>query len=292
MRKIAARTYRDSKGNKITAEELIRILGGGTEKHNVPRQAYVDLRSNKGGAMPWRVSPAKLFKTGDGKYNYFQTSSKRYELGREDISGLGNNAIRQNKVWENRTSNPVHILGTRGYDSQSYSSGYHSIDKDGKFSRVKNQLTDKAKNYINNDKKIIDNQRENLRGIYKKYKQKIERDASGAIPAVLIGTGALTAAGLGAHSIYSKIKNKMENDKKNNREKTAYAILDEMYMSKVAQVDVEDAADSIPNGVQSDADMMTKIVEAVKYSKPQQTPGGKTAPSKLVWRKNKERFMG
>ena len=69
-----------------------------------------------------------------------------------------------------------------------------------------------------------------------------------------------------------------------------YNRLYELYIEKLAAIDVPDVAESIPEGVPDDASMLEKIQEAVKYTKKEDVPGGKSAPSKLVQRKNKERF--
>ena len=114
----------------------------------------------------------------------------------------------------------------------------------------------------------------------------------------ILGSAA-TAAGLGA-AAYGIHKMRQLKKKQNEQAQqtqynqpmyhTASEHLTAVYTEKLAASEVEDIATSIPQGVQDDASMIEKIQEAVKYTKKEDVPGGKSAPSKLVQRKNKERF--
>ena len=63
-----------------------------------------------------------------------------------------------------------------------------------------------------------------------------------------------------------------------------------LYAEKLASADVEDIANQIADGVQDDASSIEKLQESAKYTKKEEVPGGKSSPSRLVQRKNKERF--
>lgn len=111
------------------------------------------------------------------------------------------------------------------------------------------------------------------------------------------GLAAATAVGAAAYGVHKmrQLKKKQEQEPQQSQynqpmQHTASESLNELYMEKMASVDVQDAARSIPQGVQDDASMIEKIQESVKYTKKEDVPGGKSAPSKLVQRKNKERF--
>ena len=114
-----------------------------------------------------------------------------------------------------------------------------------------------------------------------------------------IGTTAVAGTAALAYGIH-KLKQQKKQEEQNNQQYAAYnqpmyhtasSYLDELVFEKQASVDVEDVAAQVPEQIVPDeASMMEKIVEAVKYNKPQKTPGGKVTPSKFVQRKNKERF--
>ena len=114
-----------------------------------------------------------------------------------------------------------------------------------------------------------------------------------------IGTTAVAGTAALAYGIH-KLKQQKKQEEQNNQQYVAYnqpmyhtasSYLDELVFEKQASVDVEDVAAQVPEQIVPDeASMMEKIVESVKYNKPQKTPGGKVTPSKFVQRKNKERF--
>jgi hypothetical protein len=113
-----------------------------------------------------------------------------------------------------------------------------------------------------------------------------------------LGYGTAAAAGIGlaaygVHKIRQAKKERREAEAQQSQypmQHTASCELNELYMEKLAAAEVPDASESIPRGVQDDASMIEKIQEAIKYTKKEDVPGGKSAPSKLVQRKNKERF--
>ena len=119
-------------------------------------------------------------------------------------------------------------------------------------------------------------------------------------PKAAIGYGTAAAAGIGAaaYGIHKARQLKKKREQEKNQQsaypqmmmRTAFEELDGLYLEKLASAEVEDVAESIPSGVQDDASMIEKIQESVKYTKKEDVPGGKSAPSRLVQRKNKERF--
>lgn len=111
--------------------------------------------------------------------------------------------------------------------------------------------------------------------------------------AIGYGTAAAAGVGLAAYGIHKARQAKKEEEQARQGQQmqhTASFELNAVYMEKAAATEVPDAAESIPKGVQDDASMMEKIQEAIKYTKKEDVPGGKSAPSRLVQRKNKERF--
>jgi hypothetical protein len=114
-----------------------------------------------------------------------------------------------------------------------------------------------------------------------------------AIAGTAAATAGTLAAAYGIHKMIQAKKEKREDEERRKKQviiRTASSNLEELYMEKLAATEVPDASESIPRGVQDDASMIEKIQEAIKYTKKEDVPGGKSAPSKLVQRKNKERF--
>lgn len=113
-----------------------------------------------------------------------------------------------------------------------------------------------------------------------------------------IGATAIAGAAAAAYGIHKHNQKKKEEQRQSQYSqydqsmyRTASSYLDEMVLEKQASTEVEDVAVQIPEQIIPDeASMMERIVESVKHTKPQRTPGGKVTPSKFVQRKNKERF--
>ena len=111
---------------------------------------------------------------------------------------------------------------------------------------------------------------------------------------IAIGTG-LIAAGTAA-AVYNMNKAKKEKQQKQNQQiqdgmyRTASEELYLLCMEKMASTDVDDIANHIVSDVQDEANNIEKLQESAKYTKKEDVPGGKSAPSRLVQRKNKERF--
>ena len=114
-----------------------------------------------------------------------------------------------------------------------------------------------------------------------------------------IGAGLTTvgvaAAAYGTHKA-RQLKKQREQQQSQQTEypqemyRTASEYLGELYSEKLASIDVEDIAGQIADKVQDDASLIEKLQESAKYTKKEDVPGGKSAPSRLVQRKNKERF--
>lgn len=109
----------------------------------------------------------------------------------------------------------------------------------------------------------------------------------------LAAAGAGTAA-YGLHKI-RQLKNKQQQQDQQSEYPqviyhTASEYLDELCLEKIASIDVADLAEQIPDRAQDNPVIMDKLQEVAKYTKKEDVPGGKSAPSKLVQRKNKERF--
>ena len=218
MIKEAARTYRDAKGNKITAVEWIKQHGG-AKGHPTIRPGrnggewYFDVRRNNE-----YIPVPKHFLTGDKKYNFSETSSKRIEIGRDklDTKDLPKKTIKQNSLYQNRTAAPDY------YDSHSYSSGFHN--------GVRSSFGDKAKEYVKADRERLKSINEELRSMINRRKRKrriksalLNRKGAlgdnfkttSKLPYGALGIGiGFTAGSLG----YNAYKNRKRKDDRNERD--------------------------------------------------------------------------
>lgn len=101
MEKVAARTYRDTTGNKISAQEFLDSHGGFEYVRRNGEKIEKDLKAKglKGMGL--------LGKTGDGKYQVRKVSDKRVNMVREPYALNNSNefdavkALKQNSSFKN-----------------------------------------------------------------------------------------------------------------------------------------------------------------------------------------------
>jgi hypothetical protein len=219
MEKVAARSYgRNPDGSRRTAEQLIMQLGGADYRPNPPKRKkrnyillpeYTDPRTGE------RKELSKTFLTGDKKYNFTMTSSKRYEMGREldPKKKYSDKVIRQNSyhTFGNRLS------GAQYGDDKKYRYSAALDDKDARSHYHTPYVPwdgEKRKKAIKKDRAI---QKEQI----EKFRRKKENITSGKVPEALIGVGLLSAGMMGTKALYDKIKAK--NEKKNEQAKKELA---------------------------------------------------------------------
>lgn len=107
-------------------------------------------------------------------------------------------------------------------------------------------------------------------------------------------TAGVAAAAYGVHRAKQLKKRRQEQQSQQIQDgmyRAASEELNVLYTEKLASADVEDIASHITDEVQDDASLIEKLQESAKYTKKEDVPGGKSSPSRLVQRKNKERFM-
>lgn len=107
-------------------------------------------------------------------------------------------------------------------------------------------------------------------------------------------TAGVAAAAYGVHRAKQLKKRRQEQQNQQLQDgmyRAASEELNVLYIEKLASADVEDITSQIADEVQDDASLIEKLQESAKYTKKEDVPGGKSSPSRLVQRKNKERFM-
>lgn len=220
MEKTAARSYgRNPDGTKRTAKQLIMQLGGADDYPKLPkrkgavtiRMPYRDPRNGEKKDVP------RMFLTGDKKYNFSMSSSKRYEIGKEldPAKEYPSKVRRQHLFFANR------LPGAMYSDDKKYRYNYSLDDREAKSHWYKKTgdlfaSTHKKSSWKSDKpaKEALKNDREAIKKAIIKFKREKQKSENSKIPEALIGVGLLTAGMAGTKALYDKIKEKNEKNKK------------------------------------------------------------------------------
>ena len=248
----------------MTPEQRYDRLDAGSKNH-----------FNRRFANP-RPQPQPQPQPQQNKMNWVEHEQKMYNKALEEQTGV--------PVWKPSGEKPDYkLMADAG-----------SIEGPTKRSRGQKNINKDIQSQLDNQQPAqVANQNSNPQGLLNRGTSWVKNNPGKAA----LGATAIAGAAAAAYGIHKHNQKKKEEEQKRQSAysqpmyHTASTYLDELVMEKQAASEVEDFATQIPEQIIPDeASMMERIVESVKYNKPQRTPGGKATPSKFVQRKNKERF--